>query len=99
MPSKKSAASSKSKKSADKSKAKSEEVVMWVRLPRPMAAAELAKLGLKGDVCFSGDTCIAASVMRNDVDIVVQLAPGEALQRAKLTRVKDPCFGGDTCIV
>jgi hypothetical protein len=96
MPSKKSASSS-SKKSA--AKKQSEEVVMWVRLPRPMSAKELSKLGLKGDVCFSGDTCIAATNMRNDVDIVVQMAPAEALNKAKLTRMKDPCFGGDTCIV
>ena len=78
---------------------KTEEVVMWVRLPRPMQAAELSKLGLKGDVCFGGDTCIAATTMRNDVDIVIQMAPEEALKRAKLTKIKDPCFGGDTCIV
>lgn len=96
MSSKKNAASP-SKKGGSQKKAK--EVVMWVRLPRPMSAKELGKLGLKGDVCFSGDTCIAASTMRDDVDIVVQLSPEEALQRAKLTRVKDPCFGGDTCIV
>jgi hypothetical protein len=96
MPSKKSPASSSKKATAEK---KAEEVVMWVRLPRPMSAKELGRLGLKGDVCFSGDTCIAASTMRNDVDIVIQLAPEEALRRAKLTKIKDPCFGGDTCIV
>jgi hypothetical protein len=78
---------------------KAEEVVMWVRLPRPMQPAELAKLGLKGDACFGGDTCIAATTMRDDVDIVVQMPSSEALQRAKLTRRADPCFGGDTCIV
>lgn len=96
MPSKKSAASS-SKKSKDKKK--TEEVVMWVRLPRPMSAMELSKLGLKGDACFGGDTCIAATSMRNDVGIVVQLPSEEALKKANLTRMKDPCFGGDTCIV
>jgi hypothetical protein len=96
MPSKKSSASSSNKAADEKT---TEEVVMWVRLPRPMSAKELGKLGLKGDVCFSGDTCIAASTMRNDVDIVVQLAPEEALRRAQLTKIKDPCFGGDTCIV
>jgi hypothetical protein len=96
MSSKKGAASP-SKKGAGKKK--SEEVVMWVRLPRPMAASELAKLGLKGDACFGGDTCIAATTMRNDVDIVVQLSSNEALQRARATKIKDPCFGGDTCIV
>ena len=37
---------------------KPQEVVMWLRLPRPMKPEELAKLGLKGDVCFGGDTCI-----------------------------------------
>ena len=94
MPTKKKAASKKG--SAGK---KAEEVVMWVRLPRPMSAKELGKLGLKGDACFSGDTCIAATTMRDDVDIVVQLAPEEALRRAQLTKIKDPCFGGDTCIV
>jgi hypothetical protein len=96
MPSQKKTAAESKKGGAQK---KAEEVVMWVRLPRPMSAKELGKLGLKGDVCFSGDTCIAASTMRNDVDIVVQLAPDEALRRAKLTKIKDPCFGGDTCIV
>lgn len=79
---------------------KSEEVVMWLRLPRPMNAAELAKLGLKGDVCFGGDTCIAATAtMPPNADLVVEGDLKEALDKAGLSRRADPCFGGDTCIV
>lgn len=96
MSSKKKAATTSKKGGAQK---QTEEVVMWVRLPRPMQAAELSKLGLEGAACFGGDTCIAATTMRNDVGIVVQTAPEEALKQAKLTRRADPCFGGDTCIV
>jgi hypothetical protein len=96
MPSRKSSASASKKAGRQK---KSEEVVMWVRLPRPMKAEELKKSGLDGAACFGGDTCIAATTMRNDVGIVVQTDLAENLERAKLTRRADPCFGGDTCIV
>jgi hypothetical protein len=79
----------------------SQEVVMWLRLPRAMSVAELQKLGLKGgeDICFGGDTCIAATTMRPDVGIVVQADLQAALDKAGLSRRADPCFGGDTCIV
>jgi hypothetical protein len=72
---------------------------MWLRLPKAMKPAELSKLGLKGDVCFGGDTCIAATSMRSDADLVVQADLQEALDKAGLSRRADPCFGGDTCIV
>ena len=76
------------------------EVVMWLRLPRPMAPAELAKLGLKGDICFGGDTCIAATSTHAEADLVVVQADLQAsLDKAGLSRRADPCFGGDTCIV
>lgn len=78
---------------------KSQEVVMWLRLPKAMKPAELAKLGLKGDICFGGDTCIAATSMHADADIVVQADLEESLKKAGLSRRADPCFGGDTCIV
>lgn len=78
---------------------KSQEVVMWLRLPRPMKPEELAKLGLKGDICFGGDTCIAATSMQADADIVVQADLKESLNKAGLSRRADICFGGDTCIV
>lgn len=79
----------------------SEEVVMWLRLPRAMTVAELQKLGLQGgeDICFGGDTCVAATSMRSDVGIVVQADLQAALDKAGLSRRADPCFGGDTCIV
>ena len=79
----------------------SQEVVMWLRLPRAMSVAELQKLGLKGgdDICFGGDTCVAATTMRPDVGIVVQADLQAALDKAGLSRRADPCFGGDTCIV
>src|SRR5687767_3717507 len=79
----------------------SEEVVMWLRLPRAMSVAELQKLGLQGgeDICFGGDTCVAATSMRSDVGIVVQADLQAALDKAGLSRRADPCFGGDTCIV
>ncbi|HEU4433735.1 MAG TPA: hypothetical protein VFR51_10075 [Pyrinomonadaceae bacterium] len=77
------------------------EVVMWLRLPRAMSVAELQKLGFRGgdDICFSGDTCVAATAMRPDVGIVVQADLQAALDKAGLSRRADPCFGGDTCIV
>jgi hypothetical protein len=81
------------------SKKKSQEVVMWLRLPKPMKPAELAKLGLKGDICFGGDTCIAATSMNAEADIVVHADLQESLNKAGLSRRADPCFGGDTCIV
>ncbi|HXQ72240.1 MAG TPA: hypothetical protein VN844_17220 [Pyrinomonadaceae bacterium] len=65
-----------------------------------MKPAELAKLGLKGDVCFGGDTCIAATSMNAEADlVVVQANLQESLDKAGLSRRADPCFGGDTCIV
>ena len=96
-----------SKKKSTKSRKKtattaaSQEVVMWLRLPKAMSVAELQKLGFRGgdDICFSGDTCVAASVMRPDVGIVVQADLQAALDKAGLSRRADPCFGGDTCIV
>ena len=88
-----------SKKSTRKAAAKSQEVVMWLRLPRPMKPAELSKLGLKGDICFGGDTCIAATSMNAEADLVVQADLQESLNKAGLSRRADPCFGGDTCIV
>ena len=88
-----------SKSTKKTSAAKSPEVVMWLRLPKAMKPAELSKLGLKGDVCFGGDTCIAATSMRPDADLVVQADLQNALDKAGLSRRADPCFGGDTCIV
>lgn len=90
---------SKSKSTKKASAKKSQEAVMWLRLPKAMKPAELSKLGLKGDVCFGGDTCIAATSMRSDADLVVQADLQEALDKAGLSRRADPCFGGDTCIV
>lgn len=97
--SKKSKKPAKSKKTSAGTTAASEEVVMWLRLPRAMSVAELRKLGLAGDPCFGGDTCIAATSMRADVGIVVQADLQAALDKAGLSRRADPCFGGDTCIV
>jgi hypothetical protein len=87
---------SKSKKASAK---KSDEVVMWLRLPRSMKVEELKKLGLQGSECFGGDTCIAATSMRSDVGLVVQADLKDSLKKAGLSRRADPCFGGDTCIV
>jgi|KBSSwiStaDraftv2_1062776.scaffolds.fasta_scaffold279131_2 hypothetical protein len=101
MPAKKSTKKSTKSRKPKKTTASSEEVVMWLRLPRAMSAAELSKLGLRGgdDICFSGDTCVAATTMRSDVGIVVQADLRTALDKAGLSRRADPCFGGDTCIV
>ena len=96
MPTAKKAASKKRK-----AKKTSPEVVMWLRLPRPMKVEELKKLGVKGSACFGGDTCIAATTPHSEAGLVVQT--GADLQRvlddAGLRRRADPCFGGDTCIV
>jgi len=51
------------------------------------------------DICFGGDTCIAATSVHADADIVVQADLQESLNKAGLSRRADPCFGGDTCIV
>ena len=98
--SKKTTKSTKSKKKSTATTT-SQEVVMWLRLPRAMSVAELQKLGLQGgeDICFGGDTCVAATSMRSDVGIVVQADLQAALDKAGLSRRADPCFGGDTCIV
>lgn len=80
-------------------KRKPQEVVVWLRLPRPMTVEELQKLGLSGAACFGGDTCIAATAMNPNAGIVVQADLKESLKKAGLSRRADPCFGGDTCIV
>ena len=91
---------SKTKKSkASKKSKQSDEVVMWLRLPRTMKVEELKNLGLQGSECFGGDTCIAATSMRSDVGLVVQADLKDSLKKAGLSRRADPCFGGDTCIV
>ena len=95
--SKKTSKSTKSKKKTTTSETTgSEEVVMWLRLPRTMTVAELQKLGLQGDPCFGGSTCIAATTMRSDVGLVVQADLQSALDKAGLSRRADPCFGGDS---
>ena len=100
MVSKKTAKSKKGRTAAKKSQ-QTQDVVMWLRLPRAMSVAELQKLGLRGgdDICFGGDTCVAATTMRPGVGIVVQADLQAALDKAGLSRRADPCFGGDTCIV
>jgi len=87
------------KKAKNSGKKKSEDVVMWLRLPRPMKVGELNKLGIKGAECFGGDTCIAATTPQANVGIIVQGDLKESLKKAGLSRRADPCFGGDTCIV
>ena len=89
----------KSKKKGTTAAKKSEDVVMWLRLPRAMKAEELTKLGIQGAGCFGGDTCIAATTMTKEAGMVVQTDLQESLNKAGLSRRADPCFGGDTCIV
>lgn len=93
--------SRKTKAAAEKGggKKKTEDVVMWVRLPRPMDIKSLKKLGLDGAACYGGDTCIAATTMQSDAGIVLQADLEQALKKAKLTGRAAACFGGDTCIV
>src|SRR5215467_2648008 len=90
------AATAKAKKPAA---TQAQDVVMWLRLPRPMKVEELKKLNLQGAGCFGGDTCIAATAMHPDAGIVVQSDLKQSLSKAGLSRRADPCFGGDTCIV
>ena len=92
-------ATKKGKSTKSKINAKSEDVVMWLRLPRPMKVAELKKLGLSGAACFGGDTCIAATAADPRAGIIVQADLKASLTKAGLSRRADPCFGGDTCIV
>ena len=96
--SKKSTKSTKSKTSTTATTLR--KMLMWLRLPRAMSVAELRSWGCRAeDICFGGDTCVAATSMRSDVGIVVQADLQAALDKAGLSRRADPCFGGDTCIV
>ena len=97
MASKKTTKSTKKKGTA--AARKTQDVVMWLRLPRAMKVEELTKLGLQGAACFGGDTCIAATTMSPDAGLVVQADLQDSLDKAGLSRRADPCFGGDTCIV
>ena len=99
MVSKKTTKSKKRTTAAATTAKQSEEVVMWLRLPRAMKMEEINKLGIKGAACFGGDTCIAATTMSPDVGIVVQSDLQGSLDKAGLSRRFDPCFGGSTCIV
>jgi hypothetical protein len=78
--------------------AKSEENVMWVRLPQATNIEGLKKLGLKGAACYGGDTCIAAPAFDPAAGIVIQPDFGATL-KAKGLNPRAACFGGDTCIV
>jgi hypothetical protein len=79
-------------------KANQEDLVVWVRLPKPMSIAELKKAGLAGGECFGGDTCIAASSFSEKAGIVVGGDLRTLLRKANLMP-RDPCFGGSSCIV
>lgn len=76
----------------------SEDVVMWVQLPKPMGVAELNKLGLAGAACFGGDTCIAATAQTAEAGIVVERSAGDLFRQASL-RIRPDCFSGNLCIV
>lgn len=75
-----------------------EDVVVWMRLPRPMSVRELQKLGLEGAACYGGDTCIAATSTSSGAGLVVKNDLEQLLIQSKLAP-KARCFGGDTCIV
>lgn len=83
----------------------SEDVVIWIRVPRGISIDKIKKLELDklpASVCHGGDTCICAPVFTKSAGIVIQGPKGlniqELLKRAGFNpEVK--CFGGDTCIV
>ena len=78
--------------------AKSEEdIVVWVRLPKPMSIAELKKAGLAGAACFGGDSCIAEGTFDAKAGIVVGGDLKAMMARAKLP-IRDICYGGSSCI-
>jgi hypothetical protein len=99
MASKKTSRSAKPAAAKSTAGKKSEDVVMWLRLPRAMKVDELKKLGLPEAGCWGGDTCIAATSMHSEAGIVVTTGLEESIKKAGLSRRADPCFGGDTCIV
>ena len=99
MASKKTAKSTKTSAAKSTAGKKSEEVVMWLRLPRAMKVEEIQKLGLPEAGCWGGDTCIAATSMHSEAGIVITTNLEESIKKAGLSRRADPCFGGDTCIV
>lgn len=67
---------------------KSEDVVMWLRWPRPMKVEELKKLGLAGAGCYGGDTCIAATSTHSDARSKEQGAILKALDNISLGRLR-----------
>lgn len=75
-----------------------DDVVMWVRLPKPMNVKSLRKAGLAGAACYGGDTCIAAATMNPKAGIVIQ-TDFENILRREGFQPDAACFGGDTCIV
>jgi len=75
---------------------KSEEMVMWVRLPKPMTVDEMRKLGVGGSACYGGDTCIAATTAATANGVVVQNTNVNSLGTYGLKPAD--CYGGDTCI-
>ena len=89
----------KKKRAKKKYVAKQEDdVVMWVRLPRPASVKDLKKMGVKAAACYGGDTCIAATSIDSEAGVVLQGPIGHLLKHTDLLR-EDPCFGGNTCIV
>jgi hypothetical protein len=75
-----------------------DDVVVWVRLPRPMSVKELKKMGLDAAACYGGDTCIAATDISPEAGIVVQPDIDDLFRKAKL-QPRLLCFGGSSCIV
>lgn len=81
---------------------KSEDVVVWVRLPKGFPADQAKKIGLHSSVCHGGDTCICAPAFTDKAGIVLQ-GPKDAKIQDLIKKAgfvpQAKCFGGDTCIV
>ena len=81
---------------------KSNEVVVWVRLPKGATEKDLKKMGIAEAGCYGGDTCIAATSPESEAGLLIHQRHGksakELLTEAGL-KLRADCCGGDTCIV
>ena len=74
------------------------DVVMWVRLPKPVKVEELKKMGIPESACYGGNNCIAATSMDKNAGIIVTGDLEGALAKVGIVP-QARCFGGNSCIV
>jgi len=76
------------------------DVVVWIRLPKEVAAEKIKELTKPESACGGNTICIAAASFDTDASIVIQRDDSldTILKKAGFNPAAR-CFGGDTCIV